>query len=122
MKSSVLIVEDNKDLADFYRIILEEQQYSVALVENLEDTLSHLKKNTCDLVLLDLLLEEDSGKDILKEIKRLFTIPVVIISNLPHERNECLSLGAVGFIVKSETEPEGILEVVKKFASKKCLE
>lgn len=115
----IIIIEDNKDIAEFYEIILTEKGYRVMIAKNRKEALLELEKEDYDLALLDLLLDDESGKDFLSVLKKKFDFPVIVITNLPHERNECLKLGADGFLVKSETEPEGIVKEVGKILSKK---
>ena len=76
-----------------------------------------------ELVLLDLVLPEWDGFEILEKIRKekdLDKTKIIIFSNLsqPEERNRAEELGADGFIVKSENTPQQIIDKVKEFAKK----
>ncbi|MBU1167490.1 response regulator [Patescibacteria group bacterium] len=110
----ILIIEDNKELAEFYKLTLEDKGYEATILEDFDSYLVEIKDKEIDLILLDLLLGEKSGQEILGVIKEKSSVPVIVITNLPTEKKECLALGADGFFVKSETGPEGILGEVAR--------
>lgn len=76
------------------------------------------------LILLDLMLPDMSGFDILKEIKGdsdTKDIPVVILSNLggSGDLEKGLALGAERYLIKSNVLPEEVVEIVQEILSKK---
>lgn len=76
------------------------------------------------LILLDLMLPDMSGFDILKEIKEdsdTKDIPVVILSNLggSGDLEKGLALGAERYLIKSNVLPEEVVEIVQEILSKK---
>ena len=106
-KYKILVAEDDP----FQRLsiigILKMSNYEVTSAENGAQALDKLKdpSNHFDLVLLDLLMPEKSGKDVLEAIfedERLRKIPVILMS-AKSDKNitaECLAIGAKSFIVK----------------------
>jgi CheY-like chemotaxis protein len=74
-----------------------------------------------DIVLLDLLMPEVTGFEVLEFMKNNnINVPVIIISADIQEtsRNKCLMLGARGFLNKPP-KPEELVQIIKKFLSKK---
>lgn len=106
-KYKVLVAEDDP----FQRLsiidILKISNYDVTTVENGAQALDKLMDpaNHFDLILLDLLMPEKSGKDVLEAImkdERLCELPVILLSakNDKSIISECLKTGAKDFIVK----------------------
>lgn len=72
-----------------------------------------------DLVLLDLMLPDIRGTEVLSQIKSLegmASVPIIIFSNLTDrdEVERCLALGAHSYFVKSNTLPSEMVEIVAK--------
>jgi len=79
------------------------------------------KKIQPDVILLDILLPQKNGFEILKELKSDSStkkIPVVIASNLgqPEEVAKGKKLGAIAYIIKSETSIADVIKVVKSYS------
>jgi two-component system nitrogen regulation response regulator NtrX len=67
---SVLVVDDERDIRESLRGILEEEGYKVFLSPTAEDCLEQLKKRACDVVLLDIWLPGLDGLDALERIRQ----------------------------------------------------
>jgi DNA-binding response OmpR family regulator len=84
MKSKkVLVVDDENDILDVIRIILEDEGYEVFTVDNGTEVLKEVANNTPDLILLDVMLCGMDGRDICKNLKShaLYKlIPIIMIS------------------------------------------
>ena len=68
LKTKILIVEDDKALAEMLANILQEKKHEVILVGTGKEALNKVKENP-DLVLLDIMLPDISGVEVLKKIK-----------------------------------------------------
>ncbi len=79
MKASLLLVEDDEDLALGLRFNLEQEGYGVDRAATLTKARELLEKKTPDLVLLDLALPDGSGLDLLREVRAKGS-PVAIIA------------------------------------------
>lgn len=107
MALSVLIVEDTDLLRRMYTDSLKEDGFNVTAAADGLEALSILRTSTPDLILLDLVMPNMSGLEVLEVIKkddRLRDIPVLILSN-PLEDADMergLELGAVDYLIKSE--------------------
>lgn len=83
MPKRILAVDDDNDIVDIIKIILEDEGYEVATLTNGRDVLKMIQVDRPDLILLDVMLGGIDGRDICKAIKsddQLRDIPVVMIS------------------------------------------
>jgi|GEM_PF-778515 len=108
----VLVVEDDTTIADMYRLQLEYDGYGVTLVTTGQAALKALKASRPDIILLDLLLPDRSGLEVMVELKQTHADhpPVVILSNYgePAMIERGLALGAVEYLVKSRVSPDSV--------------
>jgi two-component system nitrogen regulation response regulator NtrX len=70
---SILVVDDERDIRDSLRGVLEEEGYNVLLAESGEACLEQLRKRGCDVVLLDIWLPGIDGLDTLEKIRQIQT-------------------------------------------------
>lgn len=108
----VLMIEDDSSIAEMYRLQLEHDGYRVSVATTGEIAFSTLSGSAPDLVLLDLLLPDRSGFEILAALNERFPNhpPVVILSNYgePSMIDRGRALGAVEYLVKSRVTPAEI--------------
>jgi len=84
---SIMIVEDNDEIRDYLRSLLE-QDYNLFLAKDAQQANSMMKAHFPDLVITDIMLPDGSGLDILKDIKAFYQtahIPVILLSALANE-------------------------------------
>ena len=101
----ILIIEDERDIADLLQFNLEQKQYSVSVARNGENGIEIAKNEKPDLVLLDLMLPGIHGLDvcrILKTKKGLEKISIIMLTALGQEENivKGLEAGADDYISK----------------------
>src|ERR1700712_883513 len=99
----LLLVEDNKVLADWLSRTLRKQQYAVDCVENGADADFVLRTETYDLVLLDLALPKLGGHEVLRRLReRGNTTPVLVLTadNSTRSRVTELDHGADDYVAK----------------------
>jgi len=114
---SVLLVEDDPLIADLYKTALEIGEYKVLMCGKgnlVEEQVRHEKP---DLIMLDLMMPDKSGMDVLKDLKAdevLKKIPIVIFSNLVDEQKtkEALAAGAIRYAVKNDYPPRAFLNLI----------
>jgi CheY-like chemotaxis protein len=119
--AKILLVEDDPFIAEIYKKKLESSGYEIINVTSGRAVLKELKEQKFDLVLLDLVLPEMSGTEVLRELRQNKeydpAIKVVVFSNLSssEDQEEVLKLGANGFISKTEFSPSEVVEEIEKF-------
>jgi len=99
----ILIVEDDRTIAESITFILEQDSFSCQWLDNGREALDYLENNKVDLVLLDVGLPDISGFDVLRKVRTKSDLPVVIISARDDESDQVLALeglGANGYITK----------------------
>jgi DNA-binding response OmpR family regulator len=115
---TILIVEDERDTVEMYRIVLEVEGYHVMVAYTLQGAIKQLEKKKPDLVLLDVALRGTSGLDLCEMIRgdpELVDLPIVIISNLdsPEDIKAGLDAGANAYLTKPISQDE-LLEAVQQ--------
>src|SRR5690348_1241200 len=100
---TILLIEDNTDIAEAVQMLLEDEGFTVIVAEN-EEYLLHFKNNPLpDIILLDMLLSGIDGRDIitsLKSKKETKSIPTILMSAHPNAKNIWKESGANDFIAK----------------------
>jgi two-component system, OmpR family, response regulator VicR len=82
-RRTVLLVEDNKDILDATRLMLELEGFTVITAENGFRALERLTKYRPDVVLTDLMMPEMTGIEFIHEVRRMpkyDTLPIIAIS------------------------------------------
>lgn len=115
--ANILIVEDDKDLNNAYKIILESENYKVASAFNGKQALKELESFEPDLILLDLLMPIMGGLEFLQHydlVNKHPDVKVLIFTNMENspEVTEAYSLGAARCIIKSWTAPQNLARVI----------
>ena len=115
--ANILIVEDDKDLNNAYKIILESENHTVQSAFNGQEALEVLRTFKPDLILLDLLMPIMGGLEFLKNYKLQDKHPdvkVLIFTNMENspEVTEAYNLGAARCIIKSWTAPQNLPRVI----------
>ena len=83
MKKSVLVIDDNQDILFIVRTMLEENGYEVDCASTGPEGISRVNTLTPDLIILDILLPDMDGMEVLKTIKEnpdTSSIPVMLLS------------------------------------------
>lgn len=102
-KASVLIVEDDQDLRNLYRMFLKGQGYDVQVAGDAEEAGQKMSEQKPQLVLLDLTLPTMSGADFLAQIRAnpdYAGIKVIVSSGWDDLKQRAESMGADGFAQK----------------------
>jgi CheY-like chemotaxis protein len=102
-KKKLLVVDDEPDILEFLKVILEEEGYTVITTDK-DDYLEWLESGTPpDLILLDLLLSGKDGREIVKYLKTQEStrhIPVIMFSAHPGAQEITRQAGADDFVAK----------------------
>ena len=102
IREKILVVEDEKSIANFIATILTSNGYDVMRANYGSDALSMISSHCPDLVILDLGLPDMDGLEILKEIRSWSSLPVVVVSARSYEQDKviALDLGADDYLTK----------------------
>ena len=114
----VLIIEDDSFLQGLEASKLEKESYKVITASSGEEAMKKIYEPDIDVILLDLILPDFDGFEILKKIKtteNLKKIPVVVFSNLSEESaiKKSQELGAIDFMVKSNFTLDELIKRIK---------
>jgi len=107
-QKTILVVDDSIVIRKMVEIALENESYNVVSVATGKEAFSYLDSKDPNLVILDIMLPDVNGLDILKAIKAKTTIPVVMLSakDTPKETSQAKELGADDFIPKPFRDEE----------------
>ncbi len=102
---TVLVVDDDEEILSLMKDFLESDGFQVLTARNGQETRSMLGNTAVDLILLDIMLPDESGFEICREIRKDLDIPIIFLSARPedHDKIRGLGLGADDYIVKSTT-------------------
>ena len=112
IKDRVLVIEDDKSIRNFFRTVLEANNYDVLIATTGAEGYSMVTSQCPDVVILDLGLPDMDGMKILKEVRAWSNMPIIVVSARDHEKDkvEALDMGADDYI----TKPFNPLELVAR--------
>ena len=122
-KYKVLIVDDDQFILDMYVLKFKEAGFDTKAASEGMAAVEYVKNEFPDLVLLDIVLPNMDGFDILKTLakeKILAKTKVVLLSNLGEKKDieKGLALGAVDYIVKAHHTPSEVVAKVEEILKK----
>jgi DNA-binding response OmpR family regulator len=105
MGKKILLVDDEEDILDFLELILEEQGYSVIKANSGREALAAEKKHRPELIMLDIMMPEMDGWEVLKLLKadeEVTHIPVAMLTARTEMKDKIQGLqeGAIDYICK----------------------
>ncbi len=109
---TVLIVEDEEDAAELFAEMMRVSGFRVLKTSNSAPAISMMASEKPDVIILDIMMPEISGLDILRQMRRdpeLANIPVVVVSakSMPADIKNGMEAGASTYL----TKPVGFLEL-----------
>lgn len=106
----ILIAEDDADIVELLSLYLTGEGYQVLTAENGLQALQLIESTRVDMAILDIMMPEMNGYDVLKRIREKYNFPVIILSakEMDTDRILGLNLGADAYL----TKPFNPLEVV----------
>ncbi len=117
----ILVVDDERSMRDFLKILLQKEGNSVDTGNNAEAAIDYLQKNIYDLVISDIRMPGKSGLDLLSIIKEKHpNLPVIMITAFasPDDAVSAMNNGAFDYISKPFNVDE-IKSVIESATSKK---
>ena len=112
---NILVVDDEKEIADVVELYLQNDQYKVFKFYNGQDALDCINSTKIDLAILDIMLPDEDGVSILKKLKSrpdTENIPVIMMTAKSSEYDKVLGLdsGADDYV----TKPFGMMELISR--------
>ena len=119
MAKKILLVEDEEIMIDLLQKKLTKEGYEISVARDGEEGLKAMREVKPDLILLDIIMPKMGGFEVMTEMqkdKTLAKIPVIVISNSgqPVELDRAQKLGAKDWLIKTEFDPQEVIEKVKK--------
>lgn len=117
-KISVLIVEDDKYIADAYEMKFKKVGFKVKIALSGRVAFEILKEFKPQIIILDLIMPIIDGFEILRQLKNnkdYKNIPVIVASNLGGEADikEAMDLGAYEYVVKTRSTLESLIKKIE---------
>lgn len=116
----ILICEDDESITQVMKLMLEQENYSVCVINSPAEIFEKIKNFLPDLILLDIWLPQMDGREIAGRLKSNYStkkIPIVAISALNNLDNLSKEMGAKAFLSKPFTM-ESLLKIVEQNVKK----
>lgn len=112
MPQTVLVVDDEKEIADLVELYLANEGYSVIKCYNAADALAKLNANTVHLAVLDVMLPDMDGFSLCREIRKSHLFPIIMLTARVEDIDKItgLTIGADDYI----TKPFNPLELIAR--------
>ena len=119
MTKKILLIEDEEILINLLEKKMTQEGYEFFVARNGLEGLKKMREINPDLILLDIIMPKMGGFEVMEEMQKdeeLKKIPVIIISNSgqPVEIDRIQKLGAKDWLIKTEFDPQEVVEKVKK--------
>ncbi len=126
--ANILIVDDDPDIREAVKIVLETQSYELTFASDGEECLEQVKRRTPDLIILDLLMPKKDGFEVIKELRGFHSypsIPILILTAVKKEAGDRryeletgLSMDVDDYIEKP-IQPDDLVHRVKKILARR---
>lgn len=102
MSDKVLIVDDEREIADLVELYLQNDNYTVYKFYSAKEALACIEDTNLDLAILDVMLPDGNGFSICQKIREKYTYPVIMLTAKEEEMDKItgLTLGADDYITK----------------------
>lgn len=117
MAKTIAIIEDDQAITQMYKLKFEAEGYTVVTALNGKEGLTVAKKHKPDVILLDLMMPEMTGGEMLKQMRASDwgkDIKVIVLTNVSKDEAYPVvnPLGVSGFIVKAHYTPQEVVDSV----------
>lgn len=119
----ILIVDDDEAITTVLKTAIEKEHYEIVVAETGEDGIAKAKTDGIDLILLDQVLPDISGNEVLKQLKndeKTKNIPIIILSNFSQQElvKDAIDKGAIDYVFKYQVEPNDVIAKIKQVLEK----
>lgn len=123
MIKNILCIEDDRLIGEMYVRSLQKAGYNVDWMVNGNDSVVALNNKNYDLVILDIMLPEKKGSDILKDLRSSednlnYHTKVLVLTNFEQDEESRMAMehDASGYLIKADITPKKLLGIVEKLA------
>jgi DNA-binding response OmpR family regulator len=116
---SILVVEDDRFIGEMYVRSLQRSGYTVDWVTSGTDGIEAATQRTYDLLLLDVMLPEKQGDEVLRQLRvesgdRIPHSRVIVLTNFDQddESRAAMQARADGYLIKADITPKKLLEII----------
>ena len=120
---TILVIEDDRFIGEMYVRSLIKEGYVVDWVVTGTDGYASATAKTYDLILLDIMLPEAQGTDILAQLRngtedKIPHSKVIVLTNFEQDDQSRLAMEAQadGYLIKAEITPRKLIEIIKQLA------
>ncbi|WP_310830817.1 response regulator transcription factor [Paenibacillus pedocola] len=102
MSTEILIVDDDKEIAELIGVYLRNEGYQISIVQDGLEALQFMERHSVDLVILDVMMPKMNGLDVCREIRKEHEIPVLMLSAKTEDMDKIVGLmtGADDYMIK----------------------
>lgn len=123
--TSILVIEDDRFIGEMYVRSLRNNGYTVDWVTTGQDGFNAASSRTYDLILLDIMLPEMTGQEVLKMLRNAPTgdliskSRVIVLTNFDQddESRESMEAEADGYLIKADITPNHLLEIIRQMTT-----
>ncbi len=116
-KNVILIIDDDADILEMLRLVLEKNGYQVEAAANAEEGLRLYMADAPDLVIVDLMMEEvDSGTNFVKDVRaRGGQLPIYLLSSVGDMLNVNIDAGELGLsgVFQKPIDPASLVKTLE---------
>lgn len=119
----VLLIEDDESVQALYKRVFSLEGFEIEIADGGQAGLDRVEAYHPDIVLLDMMMPSMNGLEVLSKLKASPStnqIPVIALTNISEMRisEEAISRGAAMYLIKSDTEPDKAVSIVRDLLSK----
>lgn len=123
MSTKILLIEDDPFILKMYETKFRLEKLETRIAENGQKGLDLLESYDPDIVLLDLMMPEKDGFQVLQEMRaneKWQRLPVIVLSNISQEIDieRARELGATDYFVKTSLTPQQVVDKIKEVLKK----
>ncbi|RAK20551.1 two-component system response regulator VicR [Anoxybacillus vitaminiphilus] len=102
MKKRILVVDDEKPIADILQFNLKKEGYEVVCAYDGVEALQKVEELVPDLILLDIMLPQKDGMEVCREVRKKYDMPIIMLTAKDSEIDKVLGLelGADDYVTK----------------------
>lgn len=97
-KSKIMVVDDDVDIRQALRVLLEKEDYEVVEADNGETALE-LLDGTVDLMVLDMMMPEKDGLTTCEEVRKTYTFPILFLTAKTMENDKYMGFSSEQMII-----------------------